>query len=418
MKRTLLISAGLLSVLVGALWFACETPDQLLPTSVPAIEIVAERLATPEPLPLDITAAQRDAGPPLPSTVHLTLHVSRGTKTAVGERVAIAAGFFSTLTNTFHRTSSLVDSMGDASFDLVPGPWNITSPEGASPARIEVTPTSTCFDIQLPERFTIVGHVVGPDHQPVDGVEIKGCKAAPSDANGRFTCVVERNQVFLQAVTLLRMSETKTITLPTAEVTLELQDTVLLEVTTSRPWARVMLTHLSGMWICESPCKRRVPVGPIRASAFLADRKGVWVGHEEAMAKGDSTAIEVALHPAAPLSGVVKDESGTPLPGVTVRPLSVPWQALDASFAEAISVDGQTSLHEALREGRPPSRRDAAVEPRAVVITDTLGRFALPIAEAQPTVMVLEGAWRAKKAAFVTPDTASIELVGVPYQPP
>ena len=304
--------------------------------------------------------------------------------------------------------------MGDASFDIVPGPWTITGPEGAAPTHLEVTSTSTRFEIQLPERFTITGVVVDGHDMPVSGAQIVGCRAF-SDVAGRFSCVVDSDQIVLQAVSGARMSTSHPVTLPAAEVTLQLQDTVWLEVTTRVPKADVLISHPGGLWICQTPCKGRVLSGSVRARASVASVNGVLIGTAAALLSGASASLAVPLLPAPPLTGIVYDESGAPLRGVTVRPASIAWQHVDLSLLRAMGPDGPPPPEIVTL----PDRRPLAEKARLLesLITDEFGRFALPNASAAPLIFTLEGPWRVKQMTIATPDTKELELVAVPYEP-
>ena len=217
-KKTAVISAVLFVVLGLALWFA--QPDaEVMPQPLAAIEKRAVGILPT--VPFIAPAPVIDAGttaPPLPSVMGVTFHVTRGAKTAVGERITLDSGS--------ERHSGLVDSMGDTRFELMPGRWMLHDHDVERV--FDVTTDGQRFTVELPERFTLKGHVFS-GNTPVEGAEISavGCDTS-SDHDGAFHCEVFGDPLKVYVRYGDQMNRPRFVHFPADDLRIELVKTVPL----------------------------------------------------------------------------------------------------------------------------------------------------------------------------------------------
>jgi hypothetical protein len=323
MRKTL--GVGVVLVVLGALaWWATSSSEELISppppqevvTSVPVVVEPAAAPATPV-----VVAAPSTPTPPR----ELRVHVTRGGRTEVGARVTFKRGT--------EEIGGTVDVMGDAHLALSPGTWKVTEPEETS---VEVTETTTELTLQLRPRSWVRVLVVDEQNQPLAAeLELIGdstTKRVTVAGSGHHQLEVPDQRLTLLAWTSSSdRSATVSVTLPTPEVKLVIEPHFKLTVEVigrGAGVASVTVRHRLGLESCavhEGHCEVFVARGEVLGVASAKLGNTLMMGRfTETMTNGPREhTVQLAVAP--PISGVVHDDKGTPLVGVSV--LVTDWNA-------------------------------------------------------------------------------------------
>lgn len=328
--RRLVVVVAVLLISLGA-WLAVRAleVDPVVPESPPSTPPRAEvqeptPARTPPPraepprAPSIAPVAPPDAGEAAPHDVRF--RVKRGSLTEPGGRVELSRGR--------DVVSGNVNMMGEVVLPLRDGTWEVRSPDDAMVKTVEILSSTTSITLELGRWHTVHGRVLDENGNPAVGVEVAsftnhGTSLTFTDGNGGFRARVLGERVSLRAQRGADFSNVVETALPGPVVRLEFSKTVLLTVAVVSPASRkhVIVRHRQGVVDCEPTptCRLRVPVGEFNVVA-IGDLLGrTAIAQLDDVAKDEDLTRELKLSPAPPITGVVRDASGKPMEGLSVR---------------------------------------------------------------------------------------------------
>ena len=169
-------------------------------------------------------------------------------------------------------------------------------------------------------------------------------------------------------------------------------------MSTSEPEASILITHPGGLISCTGSCQTRVLNGLARVMAVAVVDGHKRQAIKEVLTDENGAGVFLKLLPVPPFEGIVTDESGAPLRGLTVRVFAMAWSSIDVTLEEG-------------------GRRSKISELADVLVTDERGHFTLSTASTQPLLFWIGPNYRPISNPVVSPDDARIEIVAVPIRP-
>ena len=346
-RRRLLVTVVLVVAAGASIRFSAQ---QEVPAS-PADEGLRPTAVAPrpfEPIPGEAVAEVGDAGA---ASGVITIAVERDGKPEVGPRLVLrnAAG---------DEVSRTTDVMGTATFTLSLGEWLVMRPEGLAGERVEVTEEPRHVTLTLRPLLRVEGTVLDERGAPAADVPVTrlepqltigtnrfsltalgepldpsnilsgdvdsddvGEEVARTDAAGHFAFDSVEESVVLRASRGAARAVLETGA-PARDLTLRLEEVAWLTVVApSRGQAIVSLQFRTGRVVrqLDGEVRLRLPVGEVQSRALTVERGQLLRASQRVVVKGgEKNELRLAFSEAPPVSGVVLDARGAPVPGVTV----------------------------------------------------------------------------------------------------
>jgi hypothetical protein len=261
-------------------------------------------------LPLTPPAGERES-----VVGQVTIALERDGKPEVGPRITLrdAEGA---------EEGRTTDVMGLATFSLPLGSWLVMEPREVAGEAIEVTREPRRVTLTMPSLRRVDGEVLDDQGGPVSDVAItaEGAPLARTDARGHFAFTTVEQTLLLSATTG-RARVTKQVSAPASGVQLRLELVTKLSLLSAANRLTVSVSSRSGTTTHEvhGNGEIEVPVGELDVTALAVVRGKLQRARHRLVTHADQGAmlkLDFAAPP--PVSGVVRDPTGTPLAGVTV----------------------------------------------------------------------------------------------------
>ncbi|MFZ5446045.1 MAG: hypothetical protein ACOZQL_38995 [Myxococcota bacterium] len=299
-----------------------------------------------------------------------------------------------TLRKDASEVSGNVGLMGEVDLPMTDGVWEVRAPAHTVPREVVITPETTTVNLELAQERRVLVKVLD-EGEPAANVLVLGDDEplGLTDGDGRLVARISSDRVNLSA---WRDEARSTVVRAAAgsNVTLEFPKKVTLTVTVTSPanHRHLVLRHRLGIGECrpEPTCSLQVPVGEFQA-VVVGDVGRTAIASFTDVARDRDLTREVQLGPAPPITGVVKDQAGRPLAGLTVRAHGL----------------GRTA-----DEARNPEKpwRDS------VGMTNEEGRFSIaPVGSSDLFFSVsLGGPWRLDRGVLVLLGDEPLALTAIP----